>query len=160
MNSDEKPIAIFDTGIILQAAINPNGPAAAVCALLDEDKITVYISPRLRSEIETVFFRPIVRAKNPQITDSQVEAGLALLDDKAIRIPNPPPRISYARDPKDEPVINLAIHVRANYIVTRDKDLLDLMDETLESGRDFCALFPYLSVLDPIAFLRQIQGRE
>ena len=160
MSEKVKPIVVFDTGIILQAAINPGGPSAAVCALLEAEKITVYISSRLRSEIESVFYRPVIRAKNPQITDTAIQEGLALLDDKAIRIPNPPPLVSYARDPNDAPVINLALQVKANYIISRDKDLLDLMDENLEAGRNFRTMFPALSVLDPVAFLRQMEREE
>jgi hypothetical protein len=39
--------------------------------------------------------------------------------------------------------------------VTRDKDLLDLMDQTTEAGTDFRQRFPGLTILDPEAFLRQ-----
>ena len=36
-------------------------------------------------------------------------------------------RFGYPRDPDDEPYLNLAIKAKADFIVTRDKDLLDLM---------------------------------
>ena len=158
MSEKQKPVIVFDTGIILQAAINPVRPAAAVCNLLAANDIAVHISSRLRSEIEKVFFRPIVRAKNPQITDLQVEMMLALIDNKATRISNPPPRITYPRDPNDESVINLALHIQADYIVTRDKDLLDLMDENSPEGRNFCAMFPELKIVDPVTFLRRLRS--
>ena len=40
------------------------------------------------------------------------------------------PRI-YApeRDRKDEPYLNLALEARARYLVSRDRDLLDLMSD-------------------------------
>ena len=34
-----------------------------------------------------------------------------------------------ARDPDDEPYLNLAIAVSADYLVTRDNDMLDLMHD-------------------------------
>jgi predicted nucleic acid-binding protein len=43
---------------------------------------------------------------------------------------NEVPRVfEYPRDPNDEPYINLAIPARAKYLVSRDKDLLDLMSD-------------------------------
>jgi len=55
------------------------------------------------------------------------------------------------RDPKDEPYINLAIAARARYLVTRDKNLLDLKDD--EALR---RLARALTILDPAAFLQDL----
>jgi predicted nucleic acid-binding protein len=56
-----------------------------------------------------------------------------------------------SRDPKDEPYLNLALATGANHLVTRDKDLLDLMhDET------FRAQHPGLQIIDPPALLRDL----
>ena len=156
MSEAPKPAAVFDTGIVLQAAINPLGPAAAALDQFDQEKVTVYLSPRLRSEWEDVLMRPSVRAKNPQITDAQVEAALQRFDARAIMVPNPPIYVMYPRDPDDEPVINLAIHVKAKYLVTRDRDLLDLMEPRLPEGRSFRQRFPDLKILDPVAFVREL----
>lgn len=153
MSAGGKPVVIFDTGCVLQAAINPAGPAADALDLLDQGRIVVYVSSRLRSEFEDVLTRPTIRAKNRLITDAQVEAGLARFDSRAVLVPNPPPYVSYPRDPDDEPVLNLAIHVGADYIITRDRDLLDLMDSDRPEGRSFRRRFPRLRILDPVAFL-------
>jgi putative PIN family toxin of toxin-antitoxin system len=156
MTPAPKPGAVFDTGIILQAAINPLGPAARALDLFDQGRVVLYVSPRLRSEWEDVLMRPSLRAKNPQITDAQVEAALKHLDTNALMVPNPPPYLLYPRDPDDEPVLNLAIHVKAKYIVTRDRDLLDLMAPTRTEGVAFRRRFPTLRILDPVAFLREL----
>jgi predicted nucleic acid-binding protein len=71
-------------------------------------------------------------------------------------VPNPPTYLIYSRDPDDEPVINLAIHVKATYLVTRDRDLLDLMDLTRPEGKEFRERYPGLQVLDPVAFVRAL----
>jgi putative PIN family toxin of toxin-antitoxin system len=157
MSDRMKPVVIFDTGVVLQAAINPNGPSADALEQFDRERVTVYVSPRLRSEWEDVLTRPAIRRKNPQITDAQVEAALQRFDDRATMVPNAPTHMVLPRDPNDEPIINLAIHVQARYLVTRDRDLLDLMDKSRPDGRDFRERFPNLTILDPVAFLRALQ---
>ena len=60
-----------------------------------------------------------------------------------------------ARDPKDEPYVDLAAATRARYLVTRDKDLLDLMDDAA-----FRQQFPGLTVIDPATLLRELAMEE
>lgn len=43
----------------------------------------------------------------------------------------------YPRDPQDEPFLNLAIEVEADYLISRDPDLLDLMKWEQAEGRAF-----------------------
>jgi putative PIN family toxin of toxin-antitoxin system len=152
-----KPVVIFDTGSVLQSVLNPAGPAAKAIGLMDKDQISVYVSPSLRSEYEDVLYRSSIRAKNIFITDEQVNAFLARFDSQTAMVANPPSYVNYARDPDDEPVINLAIHVGADYVVTRDNDLLDLMDEGEPDGRFFRRKFPQITFLNPTAFLEAMR---
>ena len=56
------------------------------------------------------------------------------------------------RDPKDEPYLNLALATKSQYLVTRDKDLLDLMvDETFRTQH------PALQIIEPPTLLRKLQ---
>ena len=57
------------------------------------------------------------------------------------------------RDPDDEPYLNLAIAVSADYLVTRDNDLLDLMQDSA-----FRVRFPSLTILDPVTALRLLDS--
>lgn len=66
MLEETLPVVIFDTGTILQAVLNPKGPAGDAVDMLDQGRVTVYISPRLRSEVEDVLFRSSIRAKIPK----------------------------------------------------------------------------------------------
>ena len=73
-------------------------------------------------------------------------------------INNVPCVFAYPRDPKDEPYINLMIAADAEYLTSRDNDLLDLMKDP-----DFTARFPGIRVIDPASLLREIEaerGRE
>ena len=64
------------------------------------------------------------------------------------------------RDPKDEKYINLAIITRAEYIVTFDKDLLDLMKEDNQNGRSFRQKYPFLKIINPIDFISIIETQR
>ena len=65
-------------------------------------------------------------------------------------------RYAFARDPKDAPYINLAITVEADYLVSRDKDLLDLMTDYTLEAKEFRQRFRSLKVVDPVAFLQKM----
>lgn len=65
-----------------------------------------------------------------------------------------PKAVVLERDPKDEPYLNLAIAAKAHYLVSRDRDLLDLM-----SDENFRERNPDLLILDPAAFIQEIARR-
>lgn len=62
------------------------------------------------------------------------------------------------RDPDDEPYINLAIEAGARFLVTRDRDLLDLMNWETKEGRGFQSRFAQLKILNPVDFLRMLEA--
>jgi predicted nucleic acid-binding protein len=109
-------------------------------------------SPKHRN----VLSRPSIRRKNPHLTDALASALVARLRSRAVLISEVPEVFRYSRDPDDEHVVNLAIAVGARYLVSRDKDLLDLMDESRPEGWAFQQRFPGLEILDPVAFLRKL----
>jgi predicted nucleic acid-binding protein len=53
--------------------------------------------------------------------------------------------------------LNLAIEARADFLVTRDNDMLDLMQWEREEGREFQKRFRGLKIIDPAAFLKEIE---
>ncbi len=154
------PGVVCDCMIFLQAVANENGPAAAILRLLDHDAISLFVSETILAEVRDVLSRVEVRARNKGITDARLEALFARLEVRAIPIKNVPEVFHYERDPNDEPYINLALTTRAQYLVTRDADLLDLMDQSIEASRDFRFKYPFLKILDPPAFLREIAEKK
>lgn len=151
---DNPQNVVFDTTVILQAALHPEGPAGRVLIGLDTGQIAVYVSPPLLEEYQSVLYRPGIRAKNPYFTDAMAETMLQRLDTKANLVPSLRRFVEYARDPNDEFVINLAIHVKADYLVAQDKDLLDL-----GRSRDFRLLYPFVRIVDPVTFLQEIEQK-
>ncbi len=111
------------------------------------------MSNRLRSEYEDVLKRDTLRAKYPILQNSRfVDIQLRRVDSLMERTDNPPERITYERDPKDAPLINLVIHVRADFMVARDKHLLVLTDDPV-----FRHASPQTQVMDPVEFVREME---
>ena len=61
---------------------------------------------------------------------------------------------NYPRDPKDEPYLNLAIEAKARFLVSRDKDILDLRDGAEPSAIEFQQRFPEIRIMEPLEFLQ------
>ena len=61
--SDDRKKAVFDTGVVLQAALSDVGSAFACLRLMEAGKIIVPLSPQVREEYEEVLTRPAILAK-------------------------------------------------------------------------------------------------
>lgn len=150
---DETPLkkAVYDTGVVLQAALSENGPSFMALRMLEENKVIVVLSPQVLQEYEDVLTRPAIQQKNPFLTPERVQRLLDRIESKAQSVTVIRPYLQYPRDPKDEPILNLAIQEQVDFLVTRDKDLLDL-----DRSQDFRLLYPYMRVVDPQSFVRQL----
>jgi putative PIN family toxin of toxin-antitoxin system len=159
-SGDLRPRVVFDCMIYLQATASEFSPAAALLRMVDDDRISLFVSDETLSEVRDVLSRPKIRQKNPHITYERINALLMRLAEKGILLENVPKHFSYERDPKDEKYINLAVEANAAYLVSRDNDLLDLMREDLAESKDFRQQFPTLTILNPVAFLRNLRKME
>lgn len=156
--SAEKPRVVLDCMIYLQAIVRETSPAAACLRLSESHRIELFISRQIVAEIQNVLSRDHIRRRFKTITDESAARFIERVRKTANLIRTVPRRFRYEeRDVKDEPYINLAVRVRADYLVSRDKDLLDLMDWSREAGRDFQKRFPFLKITTPEAFLDEIE---
>jgi putative PIN family toxin of toxin-antitoxin system len=154
--SPDAPGAVFDCNILLQAVIG-RGPAFDCVALVGSGRFTLYTSPETLAEAREVLCRPKIREKFAgRLTDAKVDELLGHLGRHSAFIADVPKVFSLGRDPKDEAYINLALVAGAAYIVSRDKDLLDLMNEGNVEGQALRALSPLLRVADPVRFLTAV----
>jgi putative PIN family toxin of toxin-antitoxin system len=149
------PGVVFDTMILYQATANLAGPAAELLRQLEAGRFILYVSDEILNEARDVLSRPKLRAKNPRVTDETVQETFDLLDRLAQTVSYVPSLFSLPRDPDDEPYLNLAIAVDADYLVTWDKDLLDLMQ-----AAGFRAQYPRLTILNPVALLRILTPQQ
>ncbi len=151
--------AVFDCMVFLQGAMRATGPAAACFGLVDKGVVELYISAELLVEVKDVLARPRLQRRYKALAPANVEKFLAEVESKSILITDVPAVFSYARDPKDELYVNLAVAAGARYLVTWDKDLLDLADQGKAAAKEFCQRFPGLTILDPPAFLRELSAK-
>lgn len=152
-----QPGVVVDCMVFVQAAANEKSPAARILDLLDEGMITLYVSKLILDEARYVLNRSDVRSSLRKLTDVAVEALFERLYQNAILIKQTPTRFTYPRDPKDEPYINLAIEMKADYLVSRDRDILDLMKWDTEEGREFQKRFRFLKIATPEEFLAAVE---
>lgn len=145
--------AVFDCMVFLQAATNDRCPAFACLSLVESGAIRLYVSPAILAEVRDVFSRPKIRAKFPSLTPERADLFLQKLATIAVLVNEVPDAGVMLRDPDDSPYVNLAAAAGVAYLVSRDKDVLDLMDEPA-----FTARFPQLSVVDPVAFLNAVRA--
>jgi uncharacterized protein len=144
------PVAVFDCMVFVQALANKKGPAYACYELVRSDRLVLHISSEILAEVGDVLSRPKVRRKLPALTDEAVEAFLRDVLGRAVMHSEVPELFKLERDPKDERYLNLALASQALYLVTWDRDLLDLMND-----EGFRQQFPQLIILEPPALLRQ-----
>src|SRR2546426_6093271 len=144
------PHAVFDCVVLLQAAARANSPAGICLAMVETGAVHLCLSPQVLAELQDVLHRPKIR-KFKTLADERVDAFLTALKAKAITLDKVPAVFTYPRDPDDEPYVNLAVAAGANYLVSRDNDLLDLMRQDLPEARDFRQRFPDLKILNPIS---------
>ncbi len=159
MRKDKLPV-VFDCMVFLQGLINEKGVAVDCLELVENDRIKLFVSEDVLAEIRDVLTRPNLQAKFSLLTDEIVERLLEILNQKATFIKNILQIFSYSRDPKDEKYINLAVEAQADYIVSRDNDLLDLMTDSAEEAKEFRQRFRPLKVIEPIECLQIIREQK
>jgi putative PIN family toxin of toxin-antitoxin system len=71
--------------------------------------------------------RPEVRAQFRALTNEMISEFITHLRKVGKLVRRIPKPFSYPRDVNDEAYINLAGAAKADYLISRDKDLLDLM---------------------------------
>jgi len=154
------PGVVFDCNIYLQAAVRAHGPSFACLATAEAGVVRLFLSAGVLGEVSEVLKREKTRRKFPVLTLSRVDLFLRHIISIGSLVENVPAVFLYPRDPKDEAYLNLAIAAGADYLVSRDKDLLDLVRPDSPEGRSLLQIAQNLQILDPVTFLRQIVAKQ
>ena len=154
-----KLTVVFDCNIIWQAFFFQNGASAKCKQLVDDGKITLVLSADVLKEMRDVMTRREAQTRY-KVTSKAVDKYLASIARKSVFLRSVPKTFTYSRDPDDEPYINLAIAAKADYLVTRDNDLLDLMTSHTDEGKDFRRRFRPLKIIEPLTLLKETESSE
>ncbi len=154
-----RPRVVFDCNVLVQAISNDAGPAGQALRLIDQNRISVYVSCAVLKELRNVLNYPTVREKLPGIDDARIAAFMQHLLFRATLLRQVRHVFDYPRAEQDEPYIDLAAEAKANYLISRDRDLLSLATDHSSIGKEFRQRFPRLHVLNPNAFL-EVMARK
>jgi putative PIN family toxin of toxin-antitoxin system len=144
---------VFDCNVFLQALLNPNGVASKCLEAVRSGKAKLFVSKDTLEEIRDVILRPNILSRLPDADKLQVESSIEYIAIISSFVDSVPHKFDFERDPKDEMIIDLAVEVEADYIVSRDNDLLNLMTGYTDECKDFCRRFRGLKIVNPVEFL-------
>lgn len=148
---------VFDCNIFLQYLLNPNGVAAECFQTVLDGKVELFVSKDTLSEIRDVILRPNILTRLPDADDFQIEIFIEYITSISTFVEDVLHKFDFERDPKDEIIIDLAVEADADYIVSRDKDLLDLMTGYTDECKDFRRRFRRLKIVNPVEFLSVVE---
>ncbi len=117
---------VIDTNILVSALVFSQGKVAALRLAWQAGQFQPLVSKVTTTELIRVFAYPKFK-----LTPKDQEELLAdyLPFCATVRMPTKLPPVPPCRDPLDLPFLHLAVVGRANYLVTGDRDLLNLVDE-------------------------------
>ena len=151
--------AVYDCMIFLQSASNPQR-VHSTFRLVESGAVTLLVSAEILEEVRDVLTRPRHKAKFPALTAEHVNGFLTAIARQARLIDNVPDVYTVKSDPKDSKYVNLALAADARYLVSWDRHMLGLMDETTPEGAEFRRLFPKLEILDPVKMILAVKDGE
>jgi len=116
---------VLDTNMFISASMF-GGMVEEIVDLIVDNKLKLFISPDLTDEV-------FEKLNEFHANDAIIKKVMAVLEKGKVVVPEI--KITACRDPEDNFVLELAESSEANYIITRDKDLLDLPGNAWKSTK-------------------------
>lgn len=155
----DKPRVVFDCNVYLQALINPDGPAGRCMTLALARRVQLWASRVAFDELRRVAAYPAIVRAFPHVTTERVEGMIADVEKVATVARVVPTHFTYPRDPDDAHYVDLAYLARAGWLLTRDKDLHDLMTGHAVEAKQFRQLTNNrVRIVTPVVFLSEMPG--
>jgi putative PIN family toxin of toxin-antitoxin system len=134
--------------VFLQAAINPHRQYATFKAVEDK-RLTLCTSPELIAEVRDVLTRLSLVTKFSTLTLERVSGFLDKVNLLATSFANLSNTFTLPQHPNDDHLFNLAIHAKAQYLVTWETRILNLATETTAEAVLLRKLAPGLWIVTP-----------
>ena len=115
---------VLDTNIVVSAAISPNGNPAEIIMRWENDEFTWIVSTALLEELQEVFNYPRI-SRRILWSVERAQQFIKRLRESAEAFETSQ-SIPLLRDPDDEMILEASIAGQADFIVSGDRDLLDL----------------------------------
>lgn len=109
--------------MLVSAAISPAGPPRQILNAWTNERFELIASPALLNELADVLDRPKFRRFITTAVATEFIDGLAT---DAVIVADPPRLPGVSGDPDDDYLVALARATGADYLVSGDRDLLDL----------------------------------
>lgn len=116
---NKKTVVILDTNIFISAVLYKGTPLKILQLCISEEKIEIAISPELLAEL-------IAKLKYKFGLKNQTLESLKNMLENSVSNFLPEYTTKICRDDSDNKIIDLAIYANAGFIITGDKDLLEL----------------------------------
>lgn len=138
---------VLDTNLFVSALLKPDSNPDRIFNLVREEKVLLLISDAICDEITRVLFYPKIR-KRLAASDEELQNFVKLLRTVAIVTPgnlNLPPLVA---DPDDTKYLICAVEGRADYIVSGDHHLTELV------------IYQGIRVVTPAEFILIVHGGQ
>lgn len=139
-----KPRVLVDANVLINILLSPDPRRSAAAALLAEAErgtFSLVIPLETLEEVMRIAHeKPRLTGRIPPAAVEQFVSVLSQIAEVAPRLEVAPPRV--VRDPGDDYLLGQAVLADVDLLVTRDKDLLDIV------------AVGEMRIIDPIAFLR------
>jgi putative PIN family toxin of toxin-antitoxin system len=120
------PSAVLDSVVLVSALLTPGGVASAVVRQAGEGAFICCLSEAILDETRRVLLETPRLRQRFVYTNEDVQVFILSLRAAAYLVTDVPVIEGAVRDPNDDMVIACAVATSANYVVSRDDDLLSL----------------------------------
>ncbi|HKY52881.1 MAG TPA: putative toxin-antitoxin system toxin component, PIN family [Anaerolineales bacterium] len=114
-----------DMNVLISATIKPNSPLAQILVYIRNGKFEFLYFPEFLKEYAEVVSRPHLWEKY-HLDKEEIAAVIQVMENRGVLV-YVVTQVDICRDPDDNILLALALDGKADYIVSGDKDLLDLV---------------------------------
>jgi len=135
----------IDTNVLISAVIKPQNRMGLILVRLRKGDYVLLYSEELLDELAEVMARPKLRkyGLNPETASAVIDS--ILTKGEAVKLMTV---LDICRDPDDNLLLSLAVDGHADYVVSGDKDLLDLTE------------IQGIPIVTPAEFLDALEGKS